>query len=62
MKIANIIIPKSEKQFIEYSKNYIKDVIKYASFKKTNLNTIVLDNAVDAINPMSPLNFLLTQR
>ena len=52
MKITNIIIPKNEKQFIKYSKNYIKDIIKYASFKKTNSKTIVLDNAVDAINPI----------
>ena len=62
MKIANIIIPKSEKQFIEYSKNYIKNVIKYASFKKTNSNTIVLDNAVDAINPIESSKFFINPK
>ncbi len=52
MKITNIITPKNNKIFIKESRIYIEKILKYASLFKVNSKNVVLNNAIDVMNPI----------
>ena len=62
LKFTNVIIPKNENDFIKEAKKYIEKIIVKSTLKGLNKNNIVLNNAIDAINPMESSKFFINPR
>ena len=52
LKLTNIIVPKNKDFFLKEAIKYIEKIIQKATMNRVNKANIVLNNAIDAINPI----------